>query len=106
MLEDEELHTTLNSDQFFGEPDIINEIKARRVSWMGHLFRVNEHHPCRLLTFTVLPDIRRVGRPPVRWLEIIEEDLRNIGVGIWKIMTMGRKKWRIITGAAKARTRL
>jgi hypothetical protein len=40
------------------------------------------------------------------WLESIEEDLRNTGVGIWKIMAMDREKWRIITGAVKAGTRL
>jgi hypothetical protein len=27
--------------QLFGEPDIIREIKARRVNWLGHLFRTN-----------------------------------------------------------------
>jgi hypothetical protein len=36
----------------------------------------------------------------------IKEDLRNIGVGIWKRMAVDRDKWRIITGAVKAGTRL
>jgi hypothetical protein len=39
-------------------------------------------------------------------LENIENNLRSIGVGIWKIMAMDRDKWRIITGAVKAGTRL
>jgi hypothetical protein len=47
--------------QLFGEPDIIKEIKARRVRWLGHLFRTNENHPCRKLTFTTLHGTRRVG---------------------------------------------
>jgi hypothetical protein len=59
-----------------------------------------------MLTFSTLHGTRRVGRPPVRWLESTEEDLRNIEVGTWKIMAMGRDKWRIITGAVKAGTRL
>jgi hypothetical protein len=91
--------------QHFGEPDI-REIKARRVKWLGHLFRINEYHPCRMLTFATLYGTRRVGRPPIRWLESIEEDLINIGVGIWKRMAMDRDKWRIITGVVKAGTRL
>jgi hypothetical protein len=53
-----------------------------------------------MLTFAT----RRIGRPPIRWLQSIEEDLTNIGVGIWKIMDMDRDKWRIITGAFKAGT--
>jgi hypothetical protein len=31
--------------QLFGEPDIIREIKARRLKWLGHLFITNEYHP-------------------------------------------------------------
>jgi hypothetical protein len=30
--------------------------------------------------------------PSVRWLQSIEEDLRNIGVGIWKRMAVDRAK--------------
>jgi hypothetical protein len=59
-----------------------------------------------MLTFATLYGTRRVGRPPIRWLQSIEEDLRNIGVGIWKRMAMDRDKCRIITGAVKAGTRL
>jgi hypothetical protein len=59
-----------------------------------------------MVTFATLYGIRRVGRPPITWLESIEGDLRNIGAGIWKIMAMDRDKWRIITGAVKAGTRL
>jgi hypothetical protein len=42
----------------------------------------------------------------LRWPESIEEDLRNIRVGIWKRMAIDRDKWRIITGEVKAETRL
>jgi hypothetical protein len=94
------------NQQLFGEPVIIREIKARKVKWLGQLFRANEYHPCRMLTFATLYGIRRVGRPPITWLENIEEDLRNIGVGIWKRMAMDRDKWRSVTGAVKAGTRL
>jgi hypothetical protein len=57
-----------------------------------------------MLTFVTLYGTRRVGRPPIRWLDSIEEDLRNIGVGIWKRMAIDRDKSRIITGAVKAGT--
>jgi hypothetical protein len=59
-----------------------------------------------MLTFATLYGTRRVGRPPIRWLESIEDDLRNIGVGIWKGMAMDRDKWRIVTEAVKVGTRL
>jgi hypothetical protein len=87
--------------QLFAEPDIIRQIKSKRVKWLGHLFIANEYHSCRMLTFATLYGTRRVGQPPVRWLESIEEDLRNTGVGIWKRMAMDRDKWKIITEAVK-----
>jgi hypothetical protein len=92
--------------QLLGEPDIIKEVKVRRVRWLGHLFRGNESNPCRKLTFTTAEGTRRVGRPPKRWLECAEEDLRSIGESRWKIMapdTVGRRS---IVGAVKAGTRL
>jgi hypothetical protein len=47
--------------QLYGKPYIIREIKARGVKWLGHLFRANEYHPCRMLTFATLYGTRRVG---------------------------------------------
>jgi hypothetical protein len=59
-----------------------------------------------MLTFATLYVYGTRRRPPIRWLESIEGDLRNIGAGIWKRMTMDRGKWRLITEAVKAGTRL
>jgi hypothetical protein len=70
------------------------------------VFRTNENHPCRKLTFTTLHGTRRVGQPPKIWLESAEGDLRNTGVGIWKRAAMDGGKWRSIIGAVKAGTRL
>jgi hypothetical protein len=39
--------------QLFGEPDVIIEIKATRVKWLGHLYTANKYHPCRMLTFAI-----------------------------------------------------
>jgi hypothetical protein len=55
--------------------------------------------------YYTLHGTRKVGRPPIRWLESFEEDLRNIRVGILKRMAMDRDKWRIVTGAVKTGTR-
>jgi hypothetical protein len=92
--------------QLLGEPDIIKEVKARRVRCLGHLFSGTESNPCRKLTFTTPEGARRVGQPPKKWLECAEEDLRSIGVSRWKIMVPDKVGWRSIVGAVKARTKL
>jgi len=41
------------------------------------------------------------GRPRKRWLDIIEEDLKTVGVKEWKEIIQDREKWRDIVLAAK-----
>lgn len=59
---------------------VIQEIKATRFRWLGHLLRTDELHPCRKLTYTNPDDARKVGRPPVRRVNSVEEDLKRNGV--------------------------
>jgi hypothetical protein len=54
-------------------------IEVGQLRWMGHLFRMHEQNPCRKLTLHNPEGNRRVGRPAVRWLDSVEEYLKNIG---------------------------
>ena len=81
----------------------IQEIKAARVGWLGHLLRRRDGlYSCRKLTFTNPDDARKVGRPPVRRVDIVEEELkRNC-----KTKAADRMDWRIVVGTVEAGTRL
>jgi hypothetical protein len=46
--------------------------KTGRLRLLGHLFISEDMNPCRKLTFTKPENIRRRGRPPIRWLSSIE----------------------------------
>jgi hypothetical protein len=87
--------------ELVGEPDMIKEIKSKRVRWLGHLFRANEHHPCRMLTFTKLHGTRKLGRPPITWTESTDEDLTNTVGGIYKRMIMHRENGRSSLGRSR-----
>ena len=52
--------------ELFKEPDIVREIKARRIRLLGHLFRTDGQHICRKLSFTKHFNTRRGGRPANR----------------------------------------
>ena len=88
--------------QLFNEPEIVKEVKSRRVRWLGHLFRTEEQYPCRKLTFTRPYSTRKIGRPPKRWLDCAEEDLRECAVSRWKTRALDRVQWKSITKAVKA----
>ena len=65
----------------YDELDIVEVIKIGRLRWLEHLFRMQELDPCRKLTVLKSEGIRRVGKPKLMWLESVEENLKNMGVG-------------------------
>jgi hypothetical protein len=52
------------------------------LEWLGHVFGMQELDPCRELTVLTPEDTRRMAQPTLRWLELVEENLKN--VRIWR----------------------
>jgi hypothetical protein len=44
---------------------------------------MQELHPCRKLTVLKPEGTQRIGKPKLKWLESVEEDLKNMGVRKW-----------------------
>ena len=64
--------------------------------------RTYELYPCRKLTFTNPDDARKVGRPRVRRVDSVEEDLKRNGVNNCKTKAAYRMEWRSVVGAVEA----
>ena len=78
-LHNMELHSLYRS------PNIIREIKSRRLRWAGHVARMEEGRNA-LKILTGKPTGKRpLGRPRRRWEDNIRMDLENIGInaGNW-----------------------
>jgi len=86
--------------------NIVKWIKWQRVSWLGHLERMEEDRlPKKIFTQEMEGSSRR-GRPRKRWKEEVERDLQVLGVRRWRDFVAGRKKWKDIVRQAKAHSGL
>jgi hypothetical protein len=91
----EELHNLYSS------PDIIRQIKSRRMRWAGHV----AHMRVERKVFKVLvgrPKGKRpLGRPNRRWEDGIIMDLREICWGSvdWIRLAQDRDRWRAVVNA-------
>jgi hypothetical protein len=94
-LHNEELHNLYSS------PDIIRQVKSRRMRWAGHVARMGEE----INVYKVLvgrPEGKRsLGRPRQRWEDGIRMDLKEIGLGgvDWIRLAQDRNRWRTVVSA-------
>jgi hypothetical protein len=77
-------------NKLYSEPDILNVIKIMKLRWLGQLFRMQEQNPFRQLTLHKPEGTRRVGRPAIRWLDSVEEDMKTMGFRNWKQKSQDR----------------
>jgi hypothetical protein len=65
----------------YSSPDIIRQIKSRRMRWAGHVARMGEGRKVYRVLVGKPEGKRPLGRPRRRWEEEIKMDLREIGRG-------------------------
>jgi len=66
-------------------------MKWQRISWLGHLERMEEDRMPKTIFTQELEGTRR-RRPRKRWKEEVERDLRVLGVRRWRELVADRKK--------------
>jgi hypothetical protein len=75
-LHNEELHNLYSS------PDIIRQIKSRRMRWAGHVARMGEDRNVYSVMVGKPEGKRPLERPRRIWEDGIEMDLMEIGGGV------------------------
>ena len=85
---------------------IVIWIKEQRISWLGHLERMEEDRMPKKIFTQELEGTRRRERPRKRWKEEAERDLQVLGVRRWRELVANRKKWKDIVRQAKAHSGL
>jgi hypothetical protein len=95
------IRSNLEIQSMCKSPDIVMEIKVRRLDWLGHVIRMEDTH-LQKMVFNAKPEGRcGVGRPRLRWLDD-ETDIKALGIKRWRIRAQDRKEWSAILREAKA----
>ena len=81
--------------------NIVKWIKGQRISWLGHLERMEEDRMPKKIFTQELEGTKRRGRPRKGWKDEVERDLHVLGVRRWRELAMDRDKWRVIVRQAK-----
>jgi hypothetical protein len=74
-LHSEELHNLYSS------PDIIRQIRSRKMRWVGHVARMGEERKVYRVWVGKAEGKRPLGRPRRRWEDGIRMYVREIGWG-------------------------
>jgi hypothetical protein len=94
-LHSEELHN------LYSFPDIIRQVKSRRMRWAGHVVRMGEERKMYKVLVGKPEGKRPLGRPRRRWEDGIRMDLREIGLeGVDLIrLAQDKDRWRAVVSA-------
>jgi len=76
--------------------NIVKWIKGQRISWFGHVDRMEEDRMPKKIFTQELEGTRRRGRPRKGWKEEVERDLQVLGVRRWRGLVAEREKWKDI----------
>jgi len=86
--------------------NIVKLIKGQRVSWLGHLERMEEDRMPKKIFTQELEGTRRRGRPRKERKDEVGRDLQVLGVRRWRKLVMDRNKWKDIVRQAITHSRL
>jgi hypothetical protein len=91
----------------FISPGILTVIKVCRLEWLGRVVRMD----VKGQEISYWKGNQKEGRgggggeirPSLRWMDVFELDLRNMGVKRWRTRTLHKTEWACVAREAKAK---
>jgi hypothetical protein len=82
--------------KLYRESDIISEIGKGRLRRLGCVERMSEERTVKKVFKNTPEGKRSVGKPIMRWLDDVENDVKNMGVRGWRKTAKDRGTWKLI----------
>jgi len=88
------IKTNTELDKLIQHRNVINYVKAQRLSWLGHVHRKPETSIVRKI-YKWQPYVTRpAGRPKHRWDDDVRNDLRRMKLLQWSEQAQDRLEWK------------
>ena len=87
-------------DKLMKHENIVNYIKAQRLSWFGHVQRMPETRAAKIFKWNPLTTRPR-GKPKHRWEDNIILDLSQMNVKNWITCVQDTANWKVVIEKAK-----
>ena len=88
-------------DKLIKHENIVDYIKAQRLSWFGHIQRMPEARATEIIFKWNPLTTRPRGRPRYRWEDSIIQDLGQMKIKNWLTCVQDRAKWKDVVEKAK-----
>jgi hypothetical protein len=75
------------------QEDTVKFIKSQRLRWAAHVMRMKKTRTSRKITELIPHKKRPVGRPRLRWMDQVEEDLKRMKITGWRVKAEDRQEW-------------
>jgi hypothetical protein len=72
--------------------DIVTEIKVRGLEWLGHIIRMDGARMAKKVFVSKREGRRDIGRPKLRWLDDVEDDIKALGIRRWRIKAQDKNE--------------
>ena len=95
------IKTNQELDEIIKRKNIRNFLRAQRLSWLGHIERMQDTRMVKAI-YSWKPISRRpIGRPKTRWVDDARKDIQKLKVPNWKTLAQDRGKWKELVEKAK-----
>ena len=76
----------------YKDSTIVDRIHKQQVRWLGHVWRMRDEEPPRKIMQAKPSGVRGRGKPRLRWLDGVEEELRSKNITNWKREAIDRDR--------------
>ncbi|KAJ9597611.1 hypothetical protein L9F63_011517, partial [Diploptera punctata] len=87
------IRTNQELKKLYRDLDLVGDIRRKRLECVGHALRMGQERGARKISERKLEGRRKVGTQNPRWLDKVEEDLRQLKVKRWRKKARNREKW-------------